>query len=249
MAAGHTNDQAARDGAIPERTASSLRVEFADQRTLVLDVSIDFRLQWWPYSRLPDAVALTHGHMGHYSGLLHFGRESASAIEVPCFVTDSMADHLTNNAPWSQLIELRNLSLRKGREHEWAGHHIELIPVPHRSEFTDTVAISVDGRLLYLPDIDSWTGWPDAVAVVRQHRVAFVDASFWSADEVPDRSLDEIPHPLATDTIERFGDIDTRMILTHLNHTNPLCDPTSRETQQVIELGFDVAHDGLTVVV
>ena len=49
--------------------------------------------------------------------------------------------------------------------------------------------------------------------------------------------------------LERFAGIGTRIVLTHLNHTNPLCDPASPETEQVLDAGFEIAHDGLTVVV
>ena len=245
----HPNDLAAREGSIPERTASSLLAEFADGLRMVLDVTPDFRVQWWPFESLPDAVALTHAHMGHYAGLVHLGREAADATELPCFVTESMARHLSSNAPWDQLVWNANLDVRSGTHHRWGEHTIELVPVPHRAEYTDTVAISVDGNLLYVPDIDDWAQWDDARSVIERHRVAFLDASFWSADEVAGRPIAEIPHPLVTDTIERFSNMGTRIVLTHLNHTNPLCDPASPETELVLEAGFEVAHDGLTVVV
>jgi pyrroloquinoline quinone biosynthesis protein B len=245
----HSNDLAARDGSIPERTASSLLVEFADGLRLVLDVTPDFRVQWWRFDTLPDAVALTHAHMGHYAGLVHFGREAANAQMLPCFVTESMAQFLSHNAPWDQLVWNGNLEVRGGLRHRWDSHSIELVPVPHRAEYTDTAAISVDGHLIYLPDIDGWETWTECRSVIERHRVAFLDASFWSAGEIPGRPVAGIPHPLVTDTIERFAGIGTRIVLTHLNHTNPLCDPGSPETEQVLAAGFEIAHDGLTVVV
>lgn len=245
----HPNDIAARGGEIPERTASSLLVELADSSRLVLDVSPDFRVQWWPFEGLPDAVALTHAHMGHYAGLVHLGTEAGDAHGTPCFVTASMAAHLRVNHPWSRLVSLGSLDLRIGLVHEWQGHDIELIPVPHREEFTDTVGVSINGQLLYLPDIDDWNEWPEAAETIGRHRIAFVDGTFWSDNEVPGRNIEDIPHPLVPDTLQLVENLETRVILTHLNHTNPLCDPTSPETEYVLERGVEIAHDGLTVVV
>ncbi|MDH3518583.1 MAG: MBL fold metallo-hydrolase [Acidimicrobiia bacterium] len=233
----HQNDLAARDGLILERTASSVLVEHAGRRIL-LDASPDFRIQWWPFASMPDTVVLTHGHMGHYTGLVHFGSEAGDPRGIECVGTPAMLQFLRSNAPWRQLFEVGNLVSTGSSE-------IQLIPIPHRAEYTDTVAISVDSRLLYLPDIDSWDLWPEAPSVLAAHQVALVDATFWSPTELPART--GIPHPPVEDTIERFADLDTRLILTHLNHTNPICDPTSREAGLVVEAGFEVAYDGMVI--
>jgi pyrroloquinoline quinone biosynthesis protein B len=244
VAADHDLDHAAREGSIPERTGPSLVVEVAD-RTLLCDVSPDFRVQWWNRTALPDAIALTHAHVGHYAGLVHFGKEVAAASPVELFATEPMLAFLAANAPWSALIDDRRLVA--SAEPVWAGHAIELIPVPHRLEFSDTVAVSIGQRLLWLPDVDSWEQWPEAVEVVEGHEVAFLDATFWSQNEIPGRSIDEIPHPLVPETIKTFAGVKTRIVLTHLNHTNPLCDPASAENRIVHEAGFEVAFDGMTM--
>jgi pyrroloquinoline quinone biosynthesis protein B len=77
--------------------------------------------------------------------------------------------------------------------------------------------------------------------------VAVVDATFFSADELPGRDLSLIPHPLVTDTVERFAGIGTRIILTHLNHSNPVGDPESAEAALVAAAGMEVATDGLEI--
>src|SRR5665811_1988667 len=40
---------------------------------------------------------------------------------------------------------------------------------------------------------------------------------------------------------------DTAIVLTHLNHTNPLVDPTSDAFQAVSDLGWTIARDGPTI--
>ena len=119
--------------------------------------------------------------------------------------------------------------------------------MPHRGEFSDTVAVSIGRRALWLPDVDSWEAWPSAVEVVAGHAVAFLDATFWSPDEIPGRSIGDFPHPLVRETINKFAEVGTRVVLTHLNHTNPLCDPSSAENRIVHEAGFEVAFDGMTI--
>ncbi len=237
-------DEAAREGSIPERTGPSLLVE-EDNQALLCDVSPDFRVQWWNRRSLPDAVALTHAHVGHYAGLVHFGKEVAASDATRLFTTESMYSFLASNAPWSALIDDGRLVATS--ESIWAGNEIELIPVPHRGEFSDTVAISIGRRALWLPDIDSWETWPSAVEVVAGHAVAFLDATFWSPDEIPGRSIKDFPHPLVRETISKFAGVGTRVVLTHLNHTNPLCDPSSAENRFVHEAGFEVAFDGMTI--
>lgn len=241
----HPLDAAARRGLIPTRTGSSLLVEIGGARIL-LDASPDLRNQWAARSGLPDVMVVTHGHMGHYAGLVHFGKEAAAPTGLPLLVTPSLAAYLGNHEPWRTLVTGGYLDPRPGFDHR-AETRIRLLPVPHRAEHTDTVAVSVAGEVLYLPDIDSWDAWPEATEVVAEHSVAFLDATFWSADEVPSRDLAEIPHPLVPDTLERFADMDTRIVLTHLNHTNPLCNPDSPETAEVTARGFEVAFDGLVI--
>lgn len=244
VAADHPLDQAAREGSVPERTGPSLLVEEAGQ-TLLCDVSPDFRVQWWNRTALPDAIALTHAHVGHYGGLVHLGREAAAASSIELFATELMLSFLAANAPWSALID--DGRLVASPDPGWAGQTIELIPVPHRGEFSDTVAVSIGQRVLWLPDVDSWHDWPEADEVVARHEVAFLDATFWSEDEVPGRSIEQIPHPLVPETISKFAEVGTRIVLTHLNHTNPLCDPSSAENRIVHEAGFEVAFDGMAI--
>jgi pyrroloquinoline quinone biosynthesis protein B len=63
-------------------------------------------------SMLPDGVFVTHAHIGHYTGLMYFGREAIGARSVPVYVMPRMESFLTNNGPWSQLVSLKNISLR-----------------------------------------------------------------------------------------------------------------------------------------
>ena len=69
-------------------------------------------------SMLPDGVFVTHAHIGHYTGLMYFGREAIGAKSIPVYVMPRMEKMLTDNAPWSQLVSLKNIALRSIRAEE-----------------------------------------------------------------------------------------------------------------------------------
>ena len=65
--------------------------------------------------------------------------------------------------------------------------------VPHRDEFSDTVGFLVEGpsrKLLWLPDIDKWDKWKLSLEdVLAEVDHAFIDATFYSGDELPGRDI------------------------------------------------------------
>ena len=71
--------------------------------------------------------------------------------------------------------------------------------------------------------------------------------TFYGANEVPGRNAAEIPHPLVTDTLARLGALakSKRIVLVHLNHSNPIADPASPEATVVRASGLEVGQDGM----
>ena len=255
-------DMTARVDPLAVRLGPSICVLDDDGRCFLVDVSPDIKEQESRLLTIPayakreagnpfDAVLLTHAHMGHYAGLVHFGREAANCRELPVWCTDKMVEFLSANAPWDQLVSLNNISPQPiaGAFEPWPGLSIRAIPVPHRGEYTDTVGISINEQLLYVPDIDNWDAWPAALEEVEKHEVCLLDATFYSPDELPGRDLSEISHPFITDTLKKFGDLtkDRRIILTHFNHSNPACDPGSKEARSVVAAGFELAQEMLAI--
>jgi pyrroloquinoline quinone biosynthesis protein B len=57
----------------------------------------------------PTTIFLTHGHIGHYTGLMYLGRESMDAKSVPVYGTARMTSFLSANAPWSLLVSRKNI--------------------------------------------------------------------------------------------------------------------------------------------
>jgi len=203
-----------------------------------------------------DGILLTHAHVGHYAGLIYLGRESAGARGVPVFASARMGRFLAENGPWKRLVEAGNISLKEltpGVAQQLApGLSVTPLRVPHREEDSDVMGYLVAGpqrRLLYIPDIDSWEKWETDIAqLVSSVDVALLDATFYSAAELPGRSLAEIPHPLVPASMDRLEDVarrGTRVLFIHLNHTNPALDPASAGRREILRRGFDVATDGM----
>lgn len=206
-----------------------------------------------------DGVLLTHAHTGHYTGLVHLGREAMGARGVPVWAMPGMTRFLRGNGPWSQLVDLGNVALSPlgdGAEVE-LDEELTATPfvVPHRAEWSETVGFVLRGpraAALYLPDVDRWDrdGVPlaDLLAPVD---VAYLDATFFDGRELPGARLDEVPHPFVVDTLERLARLPAResakVRLIHLNHTNPLLDPDSAASATVRAAGVGVAREGETV--
>ena len=199
-----------------------------------------------------SGVLLTHAHAGHYTGLIHFGREMRGERGLPLHATPRLCEFLARDAPWSELVRHGHCELRPLEP----GASVELTPrlrvtawpVPHRDELSDTVAFLVEGpsrRLLWLPDIDSWDAWERPLEeVLDEVHLAYLDATFWSADELPGRDLAQIPHPLAEETVRRAAGRRAEVRLVHLNHSNPLLGPDPEPRASVEAAGLRLAHEG-----
>lgn len=62
---------------------------------------------------LIDGVFLTHGHIGHYTGLMYFGKEALGKKGTTVYAMPKMKNYLETSGPWSQLVELENIRDRK----------------------------------------------------------------------------------------------------------------------------------------
>lgn len=247
---------ARRDPSKRKLVASLGLIDPGSGRRFVIDATPDFREQVDRLGGLPDAILLTHAHVGHYLGLAQLGREVLGAKRLPVYCTASMARFLRENGPWKRLVALGNIEIREiapGVEFELTPSlRANAIPVPHRDEDSDTVAYVVAGpsrRLLWLPDIDKWEKWDRAIEelVRKSSLLAFLDGTFFSEDEIPGRSIRDIPHPLVPETVARFGgrapEMPARLFFVHLNHTNRLFwDRSARRDLE--RKGFGIAREG-----
>jgi pyrroloquinoline quinone biosynthesis protein B len=250
--------EARRDPARRVLVASLGLIDREAGKRFLVDATPDFAAQMERLGGRPDGILLTHAHVGHYLGLAQLGREVLGARGVPVFCTPSMARFLRENRPWSRLVSQGNIAIREiepGVEVALTpGLRVTAIPVPHRDEDSDTVAFlfrGPDRKVLWLPDIDKWEKWDRRLEELLADATltAFVDGTFFSADEIPGRSIADIPHPLVPETMERVSrviNVRGRVFFVHLNHTNRLLWEAGA-AEDLARKGFGVAREGQTV--
>jgi pyrroloquinoline quinone biosynthesis protein B len=247
------------------RKASSIAVvDQAHKTRYLFDATPDMREQLYDLHRtapegeyLLDGVFLTHGHMGHYTGLMHFGREAVGASGIPVYAMPRMHSFLSSNGPWDQLVRLENIKLHAiedGRAVELSSN-VTVTPflVPHRDEYTETVGYRIDGpnrSAVFIPDIDKWGLWDsDIREVVRAVDYALIDATFFKDGELGGRDMSKIKHPFVTESMRLLEGLSkqerARVIFIHMNHTNPLLIDGSPEQATVERRGFRYAREGL----
>ena len=112
--------------------------------------------------------------------------------------------------------------------------------------------LECDGRrIAYTPSVPEIT---DALrAVYRSCDAIFVDGTFWSDAELSGthsgtplaRAIGHVPMSSEDGTIALLADVTRpQKIFVHLNNTNPVLDPRSREYRAVIDAGWQIGQDG-----
>lgn len=247
------------------RRATSIAVIDREQgKKYLFEATPDMREQLFDLHRaapdgdyLLDGVFLTHAHIGHYAGLMHFGREAAGTYGVPVYAMPRLKEFLSSNGPWDQLVRLENIRLEglSDAKPVELGPNLRVTPflVPHRDEYSETVGFRIEGpnrSAVFIPDIDKWDMWDtDVRDVVRSVDYALLDATFFRDGELGGRDMSKIRHPFVTESMDLFGEFDqedrARVIFIHMNHTNPLLFDGSAEQADVEQRGFRFAREGM----
>lgn len=203
-----------------------------------------------------DGIFLTHAHVGHYTGLMYLGRESMNTSGVKVFAMPRMRQMLEGNAPWSQLVSLRNIVIQPLTDKTAVRLNsritVEPFLVPHRDEFSETVGyrINTSSRsLVFIPDIDKWSKWQKPLAdVVKANDILLVDGTFYADGEIA-RPMSEVPHPFVTETMDLLKGLSPgdsqKVYFIHFNHSNPLVQRDNKKFAEVRSKGFRVATTGL----
>ena len=203
-----------------------------------------------------DGIFITHGHIGHYTGLLFLEKSVLNTKDCVVYVMPKMREFLQNNRPWKDLVEMHHIRLISliERGKVLLNERISLIPflIPHRAdrEYSETVGFQIKGpnkSILFLPDVDTWaTLFPSIEELISTADIAFIDGTFFDASELVYRNIKEVPHPFVRDSIKGFNRLSKRergkINFIHMNHTNPLLAQTIQR-QRVLAKGFCVAKE------
>ena len=115
-------------------------VDHPGQRFWLVDATPDFREQLHAMQdRAPSyslaGILLTHGHIGHYTGLIHLGKEAWHARDLPLYASGEMVSFLAQHAPWCQLLADGNVS-----------------PIRDLGDFLDQVDVALVDGCFFHPD-------------------------------------------------------------------------------------------------
>lgn len=247
------------DGQTKKNWVSSAAVVLPEQKKyFLLDATPDIKEQMQFVEHHTGfslgGIFLTHAHIGHYTGLMHLGREAMGADNIPVYVMPKMLQFLTDNGPWSQLVDLGNIQLFPLQDSipvHLGQTSIMPFLVPHRDEFSETVGYEINfGNRsgLFIPDIDKWHKWDHDIRNLVHHDFLVLDGTFYRNGEIFGRDMSLIPHPFIEESLLFFKKLSkeekTRIIFTHFNHTNPVIwDQAAR--QKVQDSGFRLAYRGM----
>ncbi len=210
------------------RTPACLGLNDGD-KAILIDATPALPDQLLRWGRSPDAVLLTHIHMGHWPGLMHFGREAMNARDLPLFAAQENFDLLQSGEPIRTLIQnhFRPSSLQD-REPVQISRNLTITPhqVEHRQDNNPvTFAFEIEGpnrSILWCPDVDRWNNeW--LLETVGRVDMAFLDGCF--VDPLVEIGRSDVPHPPMPQSIEILGDLMQKVKFIHLNHTNPALEP------------------------
>jgi pyrroloquinoline quinone biosynthesis protein B len=275
------NCSVARAGRAPHRTQSGLAVSADGERWLLLNCSPDIGPQIEAFAplhpRTPRGTPIggmlfTDANVDHLGGLVtlrQFGEHGfivrssavvrAIAVAQPAYAPFSQPPHRWLEVPLDAPCEAASNDDIVGNQVA-----VRAFSVPGTTPGYDgrrrlsgaVVAYEVSdldrkNRLLFAPvfaGID--TGLHDAIAAAR---VAFVDGTFYTSDELIalrllEKRAESLGHqPVAGEaaTLERLHNTGARVIFTHLNNSNPMLDPATAAARQVREAGAEIAYDGM----
>ncbi|HHO53463.1 MAG TPA: pyrroloquinoline quinone biosynthesis protein PqqB [Deltaproteobacteria bacterium] len=250
-------EEAFSDPAAGHRVASLGLIDPDSERVWLVDATPDLPRQLHDLSQggALAGVLITHAHMGHYTGLIHLGREAMGADAIPVYAMPRMATLLTDQEPWALLGRLGHVQIRPVQDQVELRLADELTAtpflVPHRDELSETVGWIIAGpdrRVAWLPDIDKWSRWDTPLeSLLASVDLVFLDGTFYANGELA-RDMSEIPHPFVTETLQRLSgapaELRAKVRFVHLNHTNPALDPGGEAARTIRAAGMAIAEEG-----
>lgn len=206
-------------------------------------------------STVLDGIFITHGHIGHYMGLIYLEKAMLSSEKIPVYTMPKMGKYLSANRPWKDTIQQKNITLHflEDQKSVQLNKRISITPflVPHRADYAETVGYIITGpkkSYVFIPDLDHWEGMKTPIEeYISQTDGALLDATFFNRTELKHRDMSKVPHPTIEESMQQFAVLPTKekkkIHFIHLNHTNPVLNTKSNQYKRVVKNGFRVAKE------
>ena len=238
-------------------------IDHTASKSWLVEATPDLKYQWQAFTEMtgadPEGILITHAHAGHYTGLMQLGREMMNTNQMPVYVLPRMAQFLSLNGPWNQLVAIQNITINEILPDSLfnlsPNLQCQAILVPHRDEYSETAAFIFTGpskKLLFIPDIDKWSKWDrNILHLIQTVDFALIDGTFFQDGELKNRAMSEIPHPFVSESISLFESLPLRdrqkVYFIHFNHTNPLVRGGEKAWEQVVATGMNIASQELKI--
>ena len=265
-------------GLAPQSHAS-IAIGSGDGRASLVNASPDVRDQLRRFPGLHprpgtrdiplDSIVLTSADLEHVLGLALLREALPYRIVTTTWIRDALVEH---NAVFRQLAPAFGcVGLDEPFDLDREGRlEAKLFPVagripayleaamPRSPEATLGLRVTdrrSDARLVYVPCLGALG--EGTLAELRAADVRFVDGTFFGPDELlatrpgaPDAwELGHVPVDGSEGSLGRLQLMRGRTFYIHMNHTNPLVDPASKESARVAEAGVEIARDGTELTV
>jgi pyrroloquinoline quinone biosynthesis protein B len=259
------NCTAARNGKITPQTQSSIAISGDSEgfhRWFLINASPDLTRQIESMPRLQPrrdsprnspiaGVLLTNADIDHALGLLLL-REQDTPLVVYA------GDETRAALGWIEgiLAKFRGIEWRKtSAEFQTLGGCMAFRAVELRRSAAFQFRDNTSGATaLFAPGVGELTD--ELRNTVHKSDVVLFDGTFWSDGELAAirpgaRSAREMNHlPISDGSLDFLRQSPThRKIYTHINNTNPILTPSSRERAHVKQSGIEIARDGSEIII
>jgi pyrroloquinoline quinone biosynthesis protein B len=218
-----------------------------------------------------SAVALTNGDLDHVVGLLSLRESQPFAVLATEPVRAGLVDRnvvLRTLARTPDQVAWRTMRLGREVILDDVGVGVTALAAPGKLPVhlvglvepspEDNVALRIrdlssDRILVVATAVGSLDGVESLLASAD---AIFFDGTFWTEDELITlglgkaraRDMAHVPIGGPEGSLARLGGLKGRRIFTHINNTNPVLREGSSERALVVQARWEVAHDGLEVV-
>ena len=257
-----TNCVAARGGKIAPQTQSSIAISSETSREwFLINASPDLPRQIESLRQLQPrkdsprntpiaGVLLTNADIDHALGLLLLRQQETPPVVYAADETREALAWIDRVLARFCRIEWRKISADfQSLSGSLAFRAIEL-PTSVAFQFRDDIS---GATALFAPSVGELT--EELQNVVRASDVVLFDGTFWSDGELRvvrpgARTAREMNHlPIDDGSLDLLRKSPARRkIYMHINNTNPILMPGTRERAQVEQARIEIAHDGLEIV-